>query len=366
MTGAAARRSRRVGSIALGIVLASVVALGTRRLDAETRAHASVRQQGSVIVTAPPGDTLRSATPTFFVQAVNFSSQRPLSIRLELNTTSRFDGTTLLDTTITGPDSSVTIAPSQPIGPGVSVYWRASAVDPQGLRGASPVGGPRTAPAWVTLVSPRTGNGVIFNTRRPRFVWRSAEINGPPGPWLYELRITNLGTEVFSSTALTDTTFVPGVDLEANAPYRWSVTASLPNSPLASSATSLTSFVIVDTTVVIAEKALLYQNFPNPFPSAGSATTCVWFDLGARGAVQLDIYDLRGGHVRRMVPGSDGLRELDPGRYGRLAESNTECDPRFRWDGTDDGGRIVAPGIYLLRMQAGTYTSMKKIMFRGR
>jgi hypothetical protein len=356
-----------MGGLAVAVVLASAAALGTRQGHAEARADVSHgRRQGTVVVTAPPGDTLRSATPTFFVQALNFSTRRPLRIRLELNTTPRFDGTTLLDTTLLSPDSSVTIAPSQPIGPGVSIYWRATVEDALGLRGASPVGGPRTAPSWVTLVSPRTGNGVILATRRPRFVWRSAQINEPPGPWEYELRITNLGTDVFVSTELRDTAFTLGVDLEANAPYRWSVTARLRNSAVGSTATSLTSFVIVDTTVVIAEKALLYQNFPNPFPSASSATTCVWFDLGARAAVQLDIYDLRGHHVRRMVPGSDGVRELDPGRYGRMTESNSECDPRFRWDGTDDVGRVVAPGVYLLRMQTGTYTSMKKIMFRGR
>ena len=359
------RRARRMGGLALAVALASAAALGTRQRDAEAHSGAA-RQQGIVVVTAPPGDTLSSATPTFFVQALNFSASRPLRIRLELNTAPRFDGTVLLDTTISGPDSSVTISPSLPLGPGVRVYWRASALDPLGIRGASPVGGPRTTAAWVTLVSPRPGNGVTLNTRRPRFVWRSAQLNEPPGPWLYELRVTNLGNEVFSSTVLRDTTFVPSADLEANASYRWSVTASLRNSPVASSATSLTAFVIIDTTVVIAEKALLYQNFPNPFPSRSSATTCVWFDLGVRAAVKLDIYDLRGHHVRRMVPGSDGARELDPGRYGRLAESNTECDPRFQWDGTDDGGRVVAPGVYLLRMQTGSYASMKKIMFRGR
>src|SRR2546426_1099888 len=50
---------------------------------------------------------------------------------------------------------------------------------------------------------------------------------------------------------------------------------------------------------------LLYQNFPNPFPAGGRDSTCIWFDLAEGGPVTLAILDLRGGPVRRFIPGPD-------------------------------------------------------------
>jgi len=270
----------------------------------------------------------------------------------------------VLDTTIV-TSTSVTVAPSRVLPASIRIHWRARVVDVAGVQGMSPVGGPRTTPNYLTLVSPRTGNGGTLTTRRPMFVWSSAQVNEPPGPWRYELQITNLGKEIVSTVQLRDTTFVPSFDLEANAPYRWRVEASLPGTNTLTSAEFPTTFIITDTTIAVVQ-TLLYQNFPNPFPTAFTASTCVWFDLGEFTRVELDVYDLRGKHVRRMWPLPDGVRELPAGRYGRGPQSNTECDPNFRWDGTDDDGRVVAPGVYLLRLRAGAVTSMKKMLFRGR
>lgn len=115
---------------------------------------------------------------------------------------------------------------------------------------------------------------------------------------------------------------------------------------------------------------LLYQNFPNPFPGATSAVTCIWFDLRTPSEVSLQVYDLRGDLVRTIVP-SAGLSGIVPaGRYGRAtlagSDEGSGCDPRLTWGGTSDAGRVVPAGVYLLRMRAGSTVALRKMVFRGR
>jgi hypothetical protein len=109
---------------------------------------------------------------------------------------------------------------------------------------------------------------------------------------------------------------------------------------------------------------LLYQNFPNPFPSATSATTCVWFDLSAAGAVTLDVHDLRGNRVRRLFPGPGESGQLAAGRYGR-GSGGAGCDGRFTWDGTTRDGRRAPSGVYLLRLRTSDAALVRKIVFAG-
>ena len=62
---------------------------------------------------------------------------------------------------------------------------------------------------------------------------------------------------------------------------------------------------------------LLYQNFPNPFPAAGSGVTCIWFDLNRTTSVSLTIHDVRGNLVRTLdgctfTPQTSDITGLDP------------------------------------------------------
>lgn len=113
---------------------------------------------------------------------------------------------------------------------------------------------------------------------------------------------------------------------------------------------------------------LLYQNFPNPFPSTASPVTCIWFDLAQRaGDVRLAIYDLRGRLVRTIVPSASVPSTLDAGYYGRSANGPMAggCDARFTWDGRGSDGATVPPGVYLVRLHVDGSWQTKKIIFRG-
>lgn len=93
---------------------------------------------------------------------------------------------------------------------------------------------------------------------------------------------------------------------------------------------------------------VLQQNYPNPF----NPTTTIEFSLGgtSEGAltqhVNLDIYNILGQHVKTLVD-----RDLVPGNY------------KVEWDATDNGGKRVASGIYLYKLQVDRESKSKKMLF---
>ncbi|HTK31870.1 MAG TPA: T9SS type A sorting domain-containing protein [Candidatus Saccharimonadaceae bacterium] len=85
----------------------------------------------------------------------------------------------------------------------------------------------------------------------------------------------------------------------------------------------------------------LRQNWPNPFSHA----TTIGFDLPTASRVTLDIFDLQGRLVRRVVE-----RSFTPGHWN------------VQWDRQDRGGRLVGPGVYLYRIQAERFRDQKKMV----
>ena len=86
---------------------------------------------------------------------------------------------------------------------------------------------------------------------------------------------------------------------------------------------------------------VLKQNYPNPFNS----TTGIVFDLPARVEVELVVYNLAGQQVASLA---QGMRP--PGRYTVF------------WNGRDAGGRALASGLYLYRLQAGSQLATRKLL----
>lgn len=357
-------RARLGARLALGAALLACAGVGVaapRRVAAQTT--------GSVAVFGPPEDTLRSVTPTFTVQIANFPGSRPLRITLQFDTDARFDGTPVVERTVevTTPGNTFTIAPDRALPQGARLYFRALVSDPSGVSGVSLAAGPKVVPPWVTPVSPPTVVGQPVRTRTPRFVWRSPQVDAPPGPWRYTVTITSItrGTSIVAPD-LRDTAFIPGEDLEPNAVYSWSIRALLPGTGQAVTSPSPSTFLVEDSDVPVASTEL-YPPFPNPFPSVLNDASCIWFDLRNASFVSLDVHDLRGVHVRRLVPNGEVTGALPPGRYGRgRTELNEGCDRRFEWDGTDDRGQPVPEGVYLIYFRADGIQRTKKVLFRGR
>lgn len=88
----------------------------------------------------------------------------------------------------------------------------------------------------------------------------------------------------------------------------------------------------------------LEANSPNPFRSS----TRLGFATPRSGRFCLTVFDLMGRAVRTLTDG-----ELPAGRH------------EFEWDGTDDGARPVADGVYFYRLQgAGVSEGRKMILIR--
>ena len=85
----------------------------------------------------------------------------------------------------------------------------------------------------------------------------------------------------------------------------------------------------------------LNRNMPNPF----NPSTVIGYQLPEAGQVRLAIYNLLGQEVRVLV------------NERREAGSFTAA-----WDGTDALGRRVGSGVYLYRIQAGSFSATKRML----
>jgi len=84
----------------------------------------------------------------------------------------------------------------------------------------------------------------------------------------------------------------------------------------------------------------LRQNYPNPF----NPTTSIRFELPQECNLQLVIYNLRGQAIRTLVEGKKKAGYYD-----------------ISWDGRDQSGKQVASGVYLVRLQAGSFVQVIKM-----
>ncbi len=86
----------------------------------------------------------------------------------------------------------------------------------------------------------------------------------------------------------------------------------------------------------VPDKFALLQNYPNPF----NPVTNINFDIAKTGIVKLAVYDVTGKEVASLVNG-----ELTAGSY------------KYDFNASD-----LASGIYFYRLEAGNFTSVKKMM----
>ncbi len=316
---------------------------------------------GGVTATSPlpAAGPLSTITPTFsWTVGTVPASASPVTYRLRISRDSTL-AAPIADTALSAQAFALTAA----LKPG-NVFWRVNATAASGETATSGVIGPVVVPAWATLTSLSNPAGMVIDTAQPTFTWKPALVASPPGPLSYYLFVQRVasGSFDFSVANLTDTTFPLPVPLERNTAYRWLLGVYAGNDT--SLIRSQGSFLVVD--LGMPTSTLLYQNFPNPFPTAGRDSTCLWFDLALAGSVDLDILDLRGNLVRRFIPGPDFPGVLAPGRYGRGSGSGGICDPRLMWDGRAGNGHLLPAGVYLAKLKAPGVLIFKRIVFRGK
>jgi hypothetical protein len=319
-------------------------------------------QTPSVTTAGPAGNPILEGTPRFSITTSGFTpAQLPLQLRLEVSLTADF--TSLwADTTVTG--SSATIVIPRLLPQNTPVWWRTIARTAQGQPVVENAIGPRLTSEWVRLIFPNSPAGNTLTTTRPTFEWTAVEIHPPIPSWRFRLTIRrkNDGFAVFN-TSTEGTRYTTEFPLESNTSYFWQLDA-IAGTGDSIRVTSSATFVILSANAPSA--TVLFQPFPNPFPNSVVAKTCVWFDIKSVTDVRLNVLDLRGNHVKRIFPSSE-LQTFAPGRYGRETfGAPTGCDQRFTWDGSDDRGRTVAAGVYLIVFEGDGVRTVKRVLFKGR
>jgi hypothetical protein len=322
-------------------------------------AHAAAVFPAGILV-LEPDSAFDAVTPAFRWSTPDVPAfGRPVSYRLTV--TQGSGGGVLLDTTLA--DTAVTMP--APLHAGVLVDWTLSATSADSATISVAADSARAIPPWVTLETLNDPDGVTIRELRPEFRWRSLTADPATGGFRYDLAIIRAdnGQVDLAADDLSETRFVPAVDLERNTPYRWQVTARI--GAESEAAASASTFVIVDGSVPAVTQ--LFQNFPNPFPNptTGLTSTCLWFDLSVEGVVRLSILDMRGHVVRRLVPAPDQGLFFRPGRYGRPLSGAGRCDPRHEWDGTAANGDRVPAGVYLAKLDTPAGTFFRRIVYLG-
>jgi hypothetical protein len=317
--------------------------------------------QGAIGVGLPLENDSIPAAPLITATAFGVPLDRcPCVIALEVAATPQFD---LLLASSSREGTAANFTLSHILPEKTRIFMRVRLFDRFGTVQAEAIAQGVTR-SRLRLVSPITFNQPLF-TRTPTFTWSSSSVTQPPGHWEYELTVTNTATQIaaYSVGGLTDTVHTVTTPLEANTSYRWQVRARIPgglpgDQALAASAAS---FVISSADAPVT--TLLYNAFPNPFPQPWSGTTCIWFDLAVESRIRLAIVDIQQHLVRTIFNGT-----LGPGAHGRFGTSPSSCDSRFSWDGTDNRGRVVPAGAYLLIFEsdADRVRRSVKILFTGR
>lgn len=257
--------------------------------------------------------------------------------------------------------------PSRPLPPRSTLYWRVEASSTQEIVRRSDVRGPLEVSDWVSLDVLNDPAGTQLTDPQPEFRWTALELPPPLGPFSYELQIVSDrgGEPVESFQGLSEERFTMPEALPFNEPFRWRVIARAREGSV-DTVTSAGPFVV--TSGASPPVTILFQNFPNPFPNpevAGGNETRIWFDLARESEVDLAVFDSRGRLVRPLIPGPGCAPvRLPPGLYGR--ETGPSADPclAFSWDGRDDRGIFVSPGMYLLRLKAGSTETIRRMVFR--
>ena len=85
----------------------------------------------------------------------------------------------------------------------------------------------------------------------------------------------------------------------------------------------------------------LGNNYPNPF----NPETTIAYSVKETGPVTIEVYNLKGQLVKTLIKGRQ-----EPGNHTIV------------WDGKDNNGHSVSSGVYYYKMQAGTYSSTKKMI----
>jgi len=162
------------------------------------------------------------------------------------------------------------------------------------------------------------------------FIYQSDQ----PNSWIH------FTTKDSTNDANTTTFSITGLDIGKT--YYLTVTALYENheSP-PSNEVSVTITDVAKFGTEIPKEFALKQNYPNPF----NPTTTIRFDVPKSSTVAIQIYNVLGKKLKTIID-----NEFLPGSY------------KIIWDGKDSKGNQLVSGAYFIRMAAGDFVTVRKIL----
>jgi len=199
-------------------------------------------------------------------------------------------------------------------------------------------------PGLFALTGPDSASA--GNGTRPELSWTESIDPDPFDDVYYTVKLGTdelLESVVYEGQANTESHIVDS-DLETDTRYYWQVTAVDEDSlvTLSDVWTFDVGYVAIDEYAMVPEEFTLQQNFPNPF----NPSTTMRYGLPEDATVSLIIYDIRGNVVNTI---DSGIQVA--GWYEHV------------WNGLDESGQQVSTGLYLTRLQAGSYSKVIKMLF---
>lgn len=179
--------------------------------------------------------------------------------------------------------------------------------------------------------------GTTGGPRNPLFVWHPSTA---ASSYRFQIATDDMFTNVVQDSAVADTSF-RAAPLSANTKYYWHVCAmNASDTGDYSAPASITTGDSVETGVDEFERVplsfRLSQNFPNPF----NPTTVIRYRLPVTSNVTLNVYDVLGREVSKLVEGRQ-----NPGEHSVT----------FNAAG-------LPSGVYFYRLSAGTFVKTMKLM----
>lgn len=104
---------------------------------------------------------------------------------------------------------------------------------------------------------------------------------------------------------------------------------------------TISNEVAIDDPLVTPLVTALEEVFPNPFKK----DTTIKYSVKETGNLSLEIYDVKGRLVRRLINSKSAS-----GTFSTI------------WNGTDESGNQLSNGIYYLQMKTGTYQTTRKLV----
>jgi len=184
------------------------------------------------------------------------------------------------------------------------------------------------------------------NSTQPELTWQAAIDPDPFDNVYYQVTIAtdSLMEDIVHEGIVILEDYVLPTDLENDTRYYWQVLALDEDSfeTVSDIWTFDVGYLAIDDDLSLPTEFVLDQNFPNPF----NPSTTLRYGIPEDVAVTLIIYDIRGNVVKLVDSGTQVA-----GWYEHI------------WNGMDESGQQVSTGLYLTRLQAGSYSKVIKMLF---